>query len=114
MSDGTELRSTTGYHPVTKEELEQIIDLTERMDNTPGWVAEVQPLANKRMEIITTILTRPDRLALMEKWIEYRTSNSRYIRSHISKAAIVNLIEQLRNSPSSVIEKGISEGWWKP
>ena len=44
---------------ITKEELGEIIDLTEQMCNLDGWVKEALPLAQRRMDIITLASARP-------------------------------------------------------
>ena len=55
-------KSPTEYHVITKEELGEIIDITENISLVEGWVKKIQPLVNKRMELTTKILSRPDPL----------------------------------------------------
>ena len=49
----------TEHYLLTKEELSQIIDLTERIGDTGGWVKEVQPVVNERMKLLNEVLSRP-------------------------------------------------------
>ena len=44
---------------ITEEQLKAIIDLTEEMCETPGWVINIQPIAERRMSIINSIRSRP-------------------------------------------------------
>jgi len=44
---------------ISEEEMKDIIDLTEEMCETPGWVINIQPIANRRMTIINEIRSRP-------------------------------------------------------
>ena len=44
---------------ITEEELKAIIEDTEDMCNAPGWVIDVQPIANRRMDKINKIHSRP-------------------------------------------------------
>jgi len=43
---------------ISEEEIKNIIDLTEEMCETPGWVINIQPIANRRMDIINSIRSR--------------------------------------------------------
>jgi hypothetical protein len=97
-------------HFITKEEIGQIIDLTERMDGIPGWVKEVRPIADKRMKIIKKILDRPDPLEILEKWIDdgityYRTDPP------ISSLSVKKMLQEIRDDIDAVIKRGESEGW---
>jgi len=44
---------------ISGEEMKDIIDLTEEMCETPGWIINIQPIANRRMAIINEIRSRP-------------------------------------------------------
>ena len=44
---------------ISEDEMKNIIDLTEEMCETPGWVINVQPIANRRMDIINKVRSRP-------------------------------------------------------
>jgi hypothetical protein len=80
-----------------------------------GWVAEVQPIANKRMELITTILSRPDPLEMLEAWITFRYYE-RLSKGNVRFDAygdLVRLIKQLRTNPEAVRDQGIKDGWLK-
>jgi len=44
---------------ISEGEMKNIIDLTEEMCETPGWVINIQPIANRRMAIINEIRSRP-------------------------------------------------------
>ena len=43
---------------ISEDEMKNIIDLTEEMCETPGWVINVQPIANRRMDITNKIRSR--------------------------------------------------------
>jgi len=55
-------KSPIEYHVITKEELGEIINITEDISLVEGWIKKIQPLVNKRMELTTKILSRPDPL----------------------------------------------------
>ena len=44
---------------ISEEELGEVIDITEEMCNQKGWVKEVLPLAQKRMDVINKARSRP-------------------------------------------------------
>lgn len=44
---------------ISEDEIGTIIDMTEEICNTPGWVNEILPLVKKRMELINQIRSRP-------------------------------------------------------
>jgi hypothetical protein len=84
----------TDYHPVTKEELEQIrsgCDATKMMDE---------------------VISRPDPLALLEAWITNGNDIKEGVYLEISgDGGLLDFIKLLRTNPSAVREQGIKEGW---
>jgi len=50
---------------ISEDEMKNIIDLTEEMCETPGWVINVQPIASRRMEKINKVRSRPLSSALL-------------------------------------------------
>jgi hypothetical protein len=76
-------------YPVTKEELEQIrfgCDATKMMEE---------------------VLSRPDPLALLDKWLYVQYELSGEI--DIQKVRL--FVKLLRTNPEAVREQGIKEGW---
>ena len=53
---------------ISEDEMKNIIDLTEEMCETPGWVINVQPIASRRMDIINKIRSHPLSSALEESY----------------------------------------------
>jgi hypothetical protein len=43
---------------ISEDQLKSVIDLTEEMCETPGWVINIQPIAQRRMDIIIAIRSR--------------------------------------------------------
>ena len=50
---------TEPMYCISEDELKSIIEDTEDMCNAPGWVIDVRPIANRRMEKINKIRSRP-------------------------------------------------------
>jgi hypothetical protein len=89
----------TDYHPVTKEELEQLM----------SWSTHKSPdvcLYERRMEILRKVATRPDPLEVLEKW------RATQINSYEGLWKMeTSFITELRTNPDAVIARGKSEGW---
>lgn len=91
-----DLNAPLVYHPVTREELEQIrsgCDATKMMDD---------------------VLSRPDPLALLKKWREWVYFNRAYppTAEHIWRLE-TGLIYMVYTDPYAVRQQGIANGWWK-
>jgi hypothetical protein len=95
---------TDKYHPVTKEELEQIHRLSGCYD--------YDEMVTGIHEILKEVSTRPDPLALLEAWRKHERSvnDRRYYEAWILE---YEFIKQLRTNPEAVREQGIEDGWWK-
>jgi hypothetical protein len=81
-------KSPTEYHVITKEELGEIIDITEDISLVEGWIKKIQPLVNKRMELTTKILSRPDPLveiADLKQSLDFYKTRCNLIQKYQSK-----------------------------
>jgi hypothetical protein len=93
----------TELYIISEEELKEIIEDTEDMCNAPGWVIDVQPIANRRMDKINKIRSRPPSSALLAerervlKPIEEYTESLRDIESSFIKFRLKEIIESLRS-----------------
>jgi hypothetical protein len=102
------------YHPVTREELEQI-----RNDciQVSGFSCEECKHVGTDTRLFTCIddlwdevLARPDPLEVLEKWREYRFGLVPFDSPDmlISESEIIS---DLKTNPDAVIAKGKVEGW---
>jgi hypothetical protein len=96
----------TDYHPVTKEEL-------DLMCQRRG-MQYLSCQGKFRDDLVQIILTRPDPLALLEAWREYRSINRTCYetKDYPLWGEETKIIKQLRTNPEAVRQQGIDEGWW--
>ena len=95
-------------HPVTKEELKQIRIDCKYPKKLSCISCDFDPCrfhyANKNVD---EILSRPDPLALLVAWLNWKRNRC----STIYVLTVIEFIEQLRTNPSAVREQGIEQGW---
>lgn len=113
----------TDYHPVSKEELEQIWRNCKHpeWDNREGYPCEgceyekIRGVGctQKIRELKDSVLSRQDPLALLEAWIsQYYTYHSDW-SIDLLKKPLHDIIQKIRTNPEAVRQQGILEGWWK-
>jgi len=104
------------YHPVTTEELEQIkydciMGKSHSCIKCEHGIIRVGngcECSFDKNKIIGKILTRPDPLALLEKWINW---NKKYMNYQMDIRIYEHFIKQLRENPEAVVEMGEKERW---
>ena len=96
----------TTHHPVTEKELDQIAE------NSPHeWDTIKRVIATRTL--IREVLSRPDPLALLEAWREWKDTNWIVGCGADVWCEEAKFIKRLHNNPETVIQQGIEEGWWK-
>lgn len=102
-------------HPVTTEELHQIVSGCAFPQNTCEECKNYTPYGcttNGALSLMDEVLSRPDPLALLEAY-----TYNRYLKNEILKdgleehCEIREVIKRLEYDPEAVREQGIKEGW---
>lgn len=115
----------TKYHPVTKEELDQIKNdcaypEREFCDDcelagaySEGRSSGLECKFKGANILMDEVVARTDPLEVLEKWVQQYYEYHSDWSIDILKAPMANIIKRLRENPQSVVEEGIKNGWLK-